>query len=450
MTTQTHTETKENNQLPTEKSSKSQFTRSVRFDLENGQEAPSGSLFINRAGMYDLANVQIVGCFVDTVRQLYHGKLYDDVVTLLDRHIENDTHFHTGDLPQRECELPYDTKLPWAVQKMGKSSGYRYKLQNNEIGLVILIGSYYGKLDAPRTHVKIEASPHFLMHYPAKMAQHIMNYLSRSFMADPVPQGVAIHLACDLQGWRPPENLLSNFITYSRFIRTFDGIEAFELGDDWAEYSLRYGADKTETVMFGRPTSLQCCIYDKTGQAKRMDKIDYYHNEWAVYSLGQFDPDKPVTRVEMRFHHQVIREVNAGQYANIQSYEELEPIIKDLWQYALTRNRFELQPGLIHPVWQMMFEDAQFPGGTDIRVIRKKKQDVSAIAKNYDLIIGNMITVYARQGANVRHFMQQLKSLSWYDEFMRHLHINRHMAESEFRQKIEKELCKRRLIGKAA
>lgn len=445
------TEAKEKTETLEEKVPKSQFIRSVRMDLETGQESQKGNMFINRAGMFDLSGVDIVGFFVDTVRQLYHGQLYGDVAQTLEKHIESETNFRTGDLPYRDAELPYAMELDWAVQKMGKSCGYRFKLQNNEFGLVLLIGSYYGKLDAPRTHVKIEASPHFLMKYPAGMAQHIMNYLARSFMQNPEPAGCAIHLACDLQGWRPDDDFLSHFVTYARFVRAYDGIEGFELGEDWAGYALSYGKGKSETLMFGKPTSLQCCIYDKSSQIKRIDKVDYYTDEWNIYSLGAYDPEKPVTRVEMRFHHDVIREVNAGQYANIQSYLELEPILANLWQYALTRNRHELEKGLISPVWQLMMDDVVFAeADKSIRIVRKKKQDVTALAKNYDLIIGNLITVYARQGADHKHFMTQLKGFSWYPDFLRHLHVNRRMGESEFRQKVEKELLRRRLVKNAA
>jgi len=48
-----------------------------------------------------------------------------------------------------------------------------------------------------------------------------------------------------------------------------------------------------------------------------------------------------------------------------------------------------------------------------------------------------------------KQVMQQIKGLSFYDSLIDYYRL-RNLAESDFRQYVEKSLCLRRLVGKAA
>ena len=94
--------------------------------------------------------LQIVGTFVDTFRQLFRGRVNPDLFT--------DIEFSLS-LNEKTFQLK---GVDWLLGKSGKNSGYQYRLQNNELGLVILFKQYHAKADTPASHLKIECSPWFL------------------------------------------------------------------------------------------------------------------------------------------------------------------------------------------------------------------------------------------------------------------------------------------------
>lgn len=79
-----------------------------------------------------------------------------------------------------------------------------------------------------------------------------------------------------------------------------------------------------------------------------------------------------------------------------------------------------------------------------------KKDSVAPAAKNYGQIIGNIVSVCARRGYNTRQVMLQLKRLDFYDDLVKLYRDNGKGGEPALRETVEKALCLRRLIGKAA
>jgi len=175
---------------------------------------PAGKIFVSPSAVItDLNNVNVVGAFVDTVRQIYNGVLDEGFLHYLE------TAFQSDELIELKTPLGFaDCHCSWHVQKMGKASGYRYKLQNSDVGLVLQLGSFYCKPDIAGSHLKIECSPHFLRQNSADIAQMVMDGLAKNILHAPEPAGVAIHLAADLQGWKPAADHLENFVTYARFV----------------------------------------------------------------------------------------------------------------------------------------------------------------------------------------------------------------------------------------
>ncbi|MCQ8130697.1 hypothetical protein [Methylomonas rivi] len=434
---------------------------SQRFSTEslskNGAEDSKGRLFFNtESGFTDLSEVQIVGASVDTVRQLFYGIPDEGLIDKLEMHIKN-----REDL----IYLGSPGGIRWHLSKMGKVARYRYKLQSNDEGIVILFGSYYEKLDAPGQHLKIELSPHFIsQRSKLKIWQRLHgDYgLSRSFLHDPIPKGVAVHLACDYQGFTFDSDCLSRLSTYSRTVRTFDNISEIDLSD-FSEAVATYGGPNTEkNYLIGRASSFQVCMYDKTKEMVKRDKQDYYQREWLAYSLGAYDPAKKVRRLELRFHHSVIREVGQGMDKSLESWLDVADHLTDIWRYGMRLTRFNQvngrrdndrkfsKPDVIHPIWQLLMQDIEFYVPADgVRICRKKKESVDPVAKNISLLIGNMITLCARSGMDTKQVMGQLKRLTFYPQIVSY-YISRGLSESDLRENVEKGLALRRIIGTAA
>lgn len=132
-------------------------------------------------------------------------------------------------------------------------------------------------------------------------------------------------------------------------------------------------------------------------------------------------------------------------------YRGAARILGNLWQYAIMRNRLEIAPRTIHPVWQMLYEDVRFDTEwRGVLPIRKKKVDVSAISKNYDLMVGNLISIAARQTSDVNFLLRELKKLHFYDDLIRYYRVERRIGEAELKERLQKALLLRRMLRNAA
>lgn len=398
--------------------------------------------------MIDLSSVKLVGVFVDTVRQLYNGVLDEGFIHHLETLLKNDETVKVKAM-YPNAVLPLGE---FHVQKMGKSCGYRYKLQNNEIGLVILLGSYYHKADKSGPHLKVECSPKFIQVHSAEMLQVRMDTIARFVLHGFEYQGVAVHLACDVQSWKPGQDFLTRFSTYARFIRNYIGLQTAEIGQGFSDVVCKYGSQDSETLTIGKPTGLQTSIYNKTKQAVVVDKVDYYDNEWTVHSLGEYDKQGPdVYRVEFRFHHSVIKEFQIGEKTGFINYEQIADNLNDLWRYALLRNRLDIADSHIDPVWQLFYEDVRFQSAPPQGLIkRQKKNDFAAVEKNYQIMLGNFMSIFARKSTDVNLFFEALRGAGLYHDIVECYRVMRKMDETEFREKCAKSLKERRLLRNAA
>lgn len=427
-----------------------------RFSLESlshgADEDQKGLLFANNGEITDLSSVNVVGASVDTVRQLFHGVPKASFIQKLEQHIENKDEFIR--LTSNICVN--DDR--WHFARMGKTGGYRYKLQNNAVGIVILFGSWYGKIDHEGSHLKIELSPHFISQ---RSVPEIWEYLhgdfvglSRIFLEEPVAKGVAVHLACDYQGFNLPVDFIQNFSTSSRTIRAFDGIASLDLSD-FTDAVATYGGDNQgKNYLVGKPIAVQMAIYDKSYEIVKSDKVDYFHEEWSVYSLGVYDETQTVRRIEARLHHTVIREIGLGMGLEFEAFNQVADYLTDLWRYALERNRLMINGdprGYLNPFWQLLMQDVHFyVPAQGVKISRKKKDAVDPIARNITSVIGNLVSIMARRNdCTVRHVMIQLHRLHIWPEIQTY-YRHRGMDEGDIREQIKKGLEKRRLVGKAA
>lgn len=398
-----------------------------------------GKIFVSKAGMFDLSNIQLLAFTVDTVRQLYYGSLKPSILVSLEKHSsEHSVHPFLG--PESLNE--------WDCSKMPKISGYRYKLQNNYFGFILLIGSYYVALDNPGSHLKIEVSPHAIYGSSNEFLQKKLDQLASYILDSVEPSGISVHLAVDLQGWTIPFDFQDRFVTHSRVVRNYDGISSASF-EDLSSVSVSYGRTHLESIMFGKPVGTQTCIYDKSKEIIHSDKVDYFHDLWKARN-SEFNPDLPVTRIEFRLHHSVVRDIGNSIDRNILNFLQVSEILGDLWKYSLTRNRLDYNKVYIDPLWQLLIEDAFFyrlPEGFNLK--RKKKQSTAPIAHNIAQIIGNIISLGARFDHNYITVYRQIAKLVYFPDIIRY-YESRGLTEEDLKEQIQKGIRLRKLTSRLA
>ena len=407
--------------------------------LENGSNDENGRLFFNNAGLTDLTNVNIVGNFVDTVRQLYYGTPEPELLIHLETLCK-----------ARENITNSILSGVWHLSHMGKASRYRFKVQNNDIGIVILYGSYFTRVEDDGQHLKIELSPKYIASNSPEEIQTYLDIIADYFLKTYQAKGCTVHLACDVQGWEPPKDFIENFTTYSRTIKSYDGLASLDLSDLNMSAATYGGKSAIKNYTIGRASALQFCIYDKTVEMKMSDKVDFYHQEWGTFSMGTYVPLEPVKRIEARIHHKIMREIGTGMEKDLESFLAVSEHLTDIWRYALIRNRLDLNKTTIDPFWQLILEDAEFYCPADgLHIQRKKKNDVTAVGRNFTAIIGNLISVMARNRDHTHlDVIRQLKQLSCYDDMLSY-YRTRNITPADLVDLVRQTLALRRLTGKA-
>src|SRR5690606_35434916 len=198
-----------------------------------------GRLFFNGKGFSDLAGLNILRCGVDTVRQLYRGYIKPGLLDLFE---------NTG--------MVFFGGHEWHASRIGRDSGYQFKLQNADLGLILLIKNFNVKAECFGPHLKIEVSPHLIEENSPGQLQAIMNDLAELVLDGVEFNQSAVYIALDVQGWQRPADLVPSMRCRSRTVRQFDTIET----TDFAHLAVTYG--RGETFMFGSPSSVQLCIYN--------------------------------------------------------------------------------------------------------------------------------------------------------------------------------------------
>ena len=126
------------------------------------KETPNGRVFFDSTTtrITDLSGVRLLHCGVDTVRQLYRGMIRPEIMALFDK---------PGTLVDFAGQR-------WHSGRVGKDSGYQYKLQNADLGIILLVKNFNAKLDNIGPHLKIEVSPHAIDSLSPERLQQRMDY----------------------------------------------------------------------------------------------------------------------------------------------------------------------------------------------------------------------------------------------------------------------------------
>lgn len=117
-----------------------------RLNLLTAEDDKHGRLFVDPGNVTftDLSGVRLLRCGVDTVRQLYKGLIRPEVMALFE---------NPGTLVDFAGQR-------WHSGRVGRDSGYQYKLQNADLGFILLVKNFNAKLENIGPHLKIEVSPH--------------------------------------------------------------------------------------------------------------------------------------------------------------------------------------------------------------------------------------------------------------------------------------------------
>lgn len=366
----------------------------------DGEPDARGRLFVaptKRLQVQDLSGILVCHAGVDTVRALYRGVVQE-------RRREWFEVAESGSVVRIGGQ-------DWLFTRMGKAGGYRYSLRAADLGIQALIGSYYSGLDVRGGHLKVEVSPHYLQDRGVEQIQRGLDALAAHLLHDWLPSGVAVHLACDVQGWDPGE-VGKRLVTRARRCSDYQGVE--DVVFDLAEASATYG--KGETYTLGLPSGVQLCLYDKTKEVVKRDKVDYWAARWESFTFGDYRPGQTVRRVEMRFHQSVVRQLGLSQGADWKTFADVAPHLGDLWKYALEIHRLQRDETrrIICPVWQLLMEDISFfhPAKGE-KLFRQKEESIDAIAKNIQALIGNIMTLAARRNGQEQTEDQLAASVMW-------------------------------------
>ena len=334
--------------------------------LEIGDQGdPTGKIFVSNVGIFDLSKVNIIHSGVDTIRQLYRGILRPGLGEWLD--MQN--------IQKNEIVEIFGQK--WAFGRLVKTSGFRYRIQNNDLGVIMLVGSYYSEIDKTGAHLKIELSPKFILGNETDAIQTYLDQIADWIYGDKYKaSGVAVHLACDVQGWEPESTFRENFRTRSRAIQDIDGLSKVEfhaINDITVEYGKKQG------YLFGKSTALQMSMYRKDDEIIKTDKVDFWHDRWTNYTDNQWQKEKPIWRIEARVHHNIIREIGIGLGKTFEKFSQVVEYLADIWKYALTSNWLQQNRWWVDPFWQLIRSDATFYNDEQgVVICRKKKQTLRA------------------------------------------------------------------------
>ena len=386
-----------------------------------GEFDSRGRLFVcpSSARITDLSGVRLLGCQVDTVRQLYRGVLRPQVLSL----------FQAPGLVQYAGHT-------WHAGRVGRDSGYQFKLQNADLGLVLLVKNFNVSEDEAGPHLKIEVSPHLIDQKTPEQLQALMDDLADWVLESFEHNQCAVHLALDVQGWKPPADMVARMHCRSRRVREISGINAV----DWAATASVYGDG--ETWMWGAASGVQLSVYNKSLQARAIDKLDYWQAVWRGTDNPfdsadplNYDPAQPVWRVELRFHHSVIQQfasgslnLQTGEVIDTRTFEALAVHLDGLWRYGMQSFRLLDRPGLYAPFWTLIAQDVRVRTGVESHVDdteykRYYKTAGGFSGKNVELLMGNMISVAARQRIGAKATFAALKEWVCWPTILEHYEL---------------------------
>lgn len=373
-------------------------------------EDAKGLFFFDQktATFTDLTGVRLLRCAVDTVRQLYRGMVRPEVLAIFEG---------KPGMVDFAC-------YRFHASRVGRDSGYMYKLQNSDLGLILLIKNFNVKPDSIGSHLKIEVSPHALDDRSPERLQDQLDFLASNVLQHVEQNQCAVHIALDFQGWTPPADFVARLHCKAQAERRRDGVNSF----GWAESSAIYG--RGQSFLFGSAGGVQLALYNKSLQAKSIDKLDYMESVWRrkdnpgdADDSFNYDPEAPVWRLELRYHHSVVQQfsegscsVRSGDFINTTSFAELIPHLDGLWRYGLQNFKLLSRPGVYDPFWTLVRDDVRVESELDslldqTQYKRHYKTARGFSGKSIDIVMGGLVSLLARSRVDAKKGFKAIRQL---------------------------------------
>lgn len=348
------------------------------------------------------------------------------------------------------------------VVRSGGASGYKIRLQNNELGIICFVKTHFSESNRVGSHLKIECSHKLLLKTSSEEVQSYMDGIATELLEEDYRYGgVALHLALDVQGYQPMKGFSERLVCRSTRKFTHDGIDRTEI--DLADVAVTYG--NAETFTFGSVNALQFCHYNKSKEIIRSDKRDFMHSVWSGEMSGNWTPDQigfepehgDVWRLEFRFSHHVLNQFDevfqslpgkGVKDLNMKSYREAFEHLGALWQYAM--DQFQLAEGkLYHPTRSLFMLDADFnQHHKDVIYKRVRKEPGIDNARNVALALGNILSIHARHGYTARRSIDFLRKTGIWEDVQGYLR-ERGISIQEFHESWRDRLRERRMLKNA-
>ncbi|MCW8965727.1 MAG: hypothetical protein OQK82_03440 [Candidatus Pacearchaeota archaeon] len=413
-------------------------------------------IFYHSGNIYDMSGVKFLHQGVDTLKYLYKGKANLETYQMI-KDLYDTTH---------SAIFGFADQM-WMLGS-GGASGYRYRLQNNDLGVIVFYGAKHGKISEEdnliKHNLKVELSPHFLISRDAKQVDKFIDDLAGHFLTDMERPQLAVHLCIDVKGWQIPEDFDHRLKTRARRLFDYKGVSDYEF--DLSATSVTYG--RQETITYGKAGSLQFTVYDKTKANQKQDKVEFWEKQWKTKTNDNFEPwyqkgDK-VHRIEFRFHHTVVeqfsRTVSKWKDSEgndcilgsekIRSFQKLEEHLTGLWRYAAMGFRLQLTDEFVDPFWALLLDDIEFlPARPDLNYKREYKSPGTGSDRNVVMAMANKLSVLVRRGYKAKDIFKSLKKDDiWPD--IRSYYFSRGFDQKAIYDHVKQAVDKRILSGKAA
>lgn len=175
---------------------------------------------------------------------------------------------------------------------------------------------------------------------------------------------------------------------------------------------------------------MQLALYNKSLQAKAIDKLDYMESVWRrkdnpfdAEDSFNYDPDAPVWRLELRYHHSVVQQFadgsasfHTGDFINTTSFAELTPHLDGLWRYGLQNFKLLCRPGVYDPFWTLVRDDVRVESELDslldeTQYKRHYKTARGFSGKSIDIVMGGLVSLLARSGVDAKKGFKAIREL---------------------------------------
>lgn len=414
---------------------------------------------------YDLSSMRFLYSGIDTLRQLYNCNLkLSRLVEVID---------HMERYPGQPIEVG---GIEWKISKGGGKSGYQFILKNQDLGLIVLLKSFYCDADQRGAHLKLEASPILIYEKGLSGLTSLFRQVASEFGDTVEATGLAVHLFVDMKGLELPDDFEQKLATRSK--RAFKANGISDASFSASEAAFVYG--RGDTYTFGNAGQLQMCLYNKTLEALKSGKLNWMEDRWrCTPSIDNFPESEyrdgsdgeeadTVHRLEFRIHHSVIRQFELGNYEHhggermdcIREPVDLLKHLNALWQYCLKNFRLQHSSIYIHPIWQRLTEDVVFAEVEHEHFFYKrcynnplKKLDGTK-RRNVAMWLGNVIKLAALKGLTTEHVCKWLLSGGLESEIARYFGLRAFGHDDEVWMSlfsfVDERLTNHRLNGIAA